>query len=216
MRTNWREEVGKFRAWAATLSGHFGEWECDYDGWEAIYKGVGEFLSHSVPKNWDSAEVEDLLYIVARDNEGEVIANMLREINPEITFRLALQSLMSSDPDGRWQIADVLDQWPRDERTEPLLLRFMEDEAEYVRRRALQSLARIGSAQTESLALREWNREDENQQWSRMNALRCWHHIKSSRLETHLREAEASPYSHLPEFARKLRNGELHPWQQPF
>lgn len=214
MEINWREEVGKFREWAANQAGLYGEWESYYEAWPAIYQGVEQFFDASVLKKWTPQETEDLLYILARDNECEVIADELKEKAPEITFHLASESLQSSDWDARWQLAHVLGFLCFDSQIEPLLLRFADDGNEYVRRRALQSLARVASPHTEMLALREWNRKSENQQWARMMALSCWHHIGSPLLEAHLQEAEVSPFAHLSYLARNLRNGELEPWQQ--
>ncbi len=208
--TNWQEEVEEFRAWAKDQI-QIAEWECNYDEWAPIYEGVAEFLRELEPHGWTSRQTDDLLYILARDWECAIISDGLRPNHAEATFHLASKSLENSDFDARWQLANTLGYLMPDERVEPLLLRFADDEEEYVRRRALQSLTRIGSQHVERLALREWAREDENQQWARMSALMCWHHINSPLMESHLREAEASGMEYLPDYARRLRNGEIEP-----
>lgn len=214
MKSNWQEEVEKFREWAATRIAfsqaalYFGEWECDYNAWQPIRERVGDFLRASNTLSWSEDETKDLLYILARDNEDEVIANELKQ-RSEVALFLASKSLEGSDWDARWQLADVLGHLSPDARIEPLLLRFANDEEEYVRRRALQSLTRLGSSQVEQLALREWNRESQTQQWARMNALSCWNSLNSPLLEPHLREAEASDMEHLADYARRLRSGEV-------
>lgn len=214
MKSNWQEEVEKFRAWAATQDQGELEWETDYgeEKWQEIYDAVGEFLMVSIPTGWTTEELEDLFYIMARDYVWREIHSQLQH-HSDAALCLASESLNS--PDTEWklrlQLADVLSRLPFDARIEPLLLRFVDDEEEYVRRRALQSLTRIGSSQAEQLALREWNRESQTQQWSRMMALACWHHINSPLLEPHLSEAESSAMEYLSYFARRLRNGEAEP-----
>ena len=208
--SNWQEEVGKFRAWAKERV-QIAEWECNYEEWQPLYEGVEQFVKSAPPHAWTAQQTEDLLYILARDWECQIISERLRPDHAEVAFHLAFESLEQSDWDARWQLADVLGHLPLDPRIEPLLLRFVHDEEEYVRRRALQSLTRIGSSRVETLAHREWKREDENQQWARMNALSCWNHINSPLLESHLREAEASDMNYLADYARRLRNGEVQP-----
>lgn len=215
MKSNWREEVEKFRAWAATQDQGELEWETYYgeEKWQEIYDAVGEFLVVSTPTAWTTEELGDLFYLVARDYD------VWREIHSQLQHHsdaaLYLASASLNSPDTEWksrlQLADVLGYLPFDPRTEPLLLRFADDEEEFVRRYALKSLARIGSPQTEQVALRQWNCQGPSQQWSRMMALSCWHHINSPLLEPHLREAESSEMEYLADYARRLRNGEVEP-----
>lgn len=213
MKSNWREEISEFRAWAIPNQEEYRgvEWQYDFAGWSQLYDSLEKWLDSTQPQNWKSNEVEDLLYIAAQDwGCGMIVGRYLKQW-PESLLFLAAHSLEASDWDARWQIADVLGHLSPDPRIEPLLLRFANDEQEYVRRRALQSLARVSSPQAEQLALREWNRECETQQWARMNALSCWHHINSPLLEPHLREAEASDMQYLADYARRLRDGQTEP-----
>ncbi|RYX86840.1 hypothetical protein EON83_01265 [bacterium] len=209
MQTDWQSEVRKFRDWAEPQI-QIAEWECNYEHWDAIYTSVEEFLKTD-SSLWSEQETEDLLYILARDWEFGTISESLKEHSSETAIYISEKSLDKSDFDARWQLADVLGYFPSDTRTEPLVRRFVDDEEEYVRRRALQSLVRLGAIGTEQLALREWNTEDDNQQWARMNALQIWRHINSSLLESHLLEAEASAdkFPYLADFAHRLRKGEI-------
>ncbi len=208
MKPNWREEVRKFRNWATLKNQQSLEWEQGYESWPAIFDATEELL-HLSPQLWSANEIEDLLYILARNwSHGHIAYNLLPRF-PEATFHLASKSLDGCDADARWQLAEVLGQLAPDARIEPLLLAFANDKEEYVRRRTLRALASLGSLHAEQLALREWNREDEHQQWARMNALSCWEHINSPFLESHLREAETSNMEYLADYARRLRNGEV-------
>ncbi len=175
MKSGWRGEVEKFREWAGPQV-KTGEWACDYEDWYPLYDALDEFFQTPVSL-WDREEIYDVLDIVAHDWGRGGIASDLKNKFPDVALFLAERSLGESHWDARWQLAEVLGHLAFDARIEPLLLRFVDDEVEYVRRRALQSLARVGSPQVEVLALREWEREDENQQWARMNALACWQRI---------------------------------------
>jgi hypothetical protein len=79
------------------------------------------------------------------------------------------------------------------------------DEHEYVRRRALESLAKVGSPAVEELALDAWHRPDEDQEHARMMVLHCLDHIGSLLLEPLLAEAERDGRQYLREFAQGLR-----------
>ena len=83
-----------------------------------------------------------------------------------------------------------------------------DDEHEYVRRRALQSLLRIDSPSVEKFALASWHRPDEAQQWARMNALYCLQGIGSSQLPALLAEAEKDARPYLREYASRILRGE--------
>lgn len=208
MNLNWREEILKFREWAKEQE-QVAEWECNYEEWQPIYQGVEEFLGASITQSWTAEETKDLLYILARDWECQIIADHLQNHQPEAAFYLASYSLKGSDWDARWQLAAVLGHLSPDARIEPLLLQFVDDEEEYVRRRALQSLARINSKQTEQLTVREWTRDGENQQWARIGVLWVLSKIHSPLFESYLLMAELEKEQlYLVESAQKLRRGE--------
>lgn len=213
MKTNWQREVENFREWAATQDQQEIEWETDYgeEKWQVIYRSVGEFLSASNPLDWTTVEIEDLLYLLARDIEVWLEMNYRLRENPVAAMRLASKSLSTPDIESvsRQQLAEILGHLPSDERIEPLLLHFASDGDEPVRRFALQALARIHSSHTEEIAFRAWHHRHENQQWARMMALVCWQHVASPLLEAHLREAEISPWCYLSDFAYRLRHGDV-------
>ncbi|HTH50219.1 MAG TPA: HEAT repeat domain-containing protein [Candidatus Limnocylindria bacterium] len=148
------QEVAKFRQWAALRLGsdhasgafeHGAEWECDYPDWPALYSAVEAFLlSKAIAHDrLSDHERELLLYALARDNEDEVILELLAQF-PDASIQLARVAVNHPDRDARWQVAVLLG---RIEGAEPvsLLLQLLKDDSEYVRRRAGTALQEIQS-----------------------------------------------------------------------
>lgn len=203
-------EVGRFRAWETSypIPGRSGEWECEYEFWPALYNAVCEFVDAIPFKSWSEAELRDVLYSIARDNECQYLATTVRELHPEVIVLLARASLRLGERDDRWQLAVELGNLSAIADAEQLLLTMAQDEHEYVRRRALQSLVQIGSPSVEQLALAAWHQPDECQEWSRMNALFCLKKIASPNLEPLVSEAENDSRPHLRAYAERIRQGE--------
>lgn len=203
------DEVARFREWAALIptDERYGEWECDYKGWATLYAAAFEFVDRMPFESWSDAELQALLYAIARDNELQHIAEEIRCHHPALIIRLARASLVAGEPDARWQLAVELGSMD-DPEAEALLLAFAQDDREYVRRRALQSLLRIGSDAVEELALAAWARADPDQEHARMMALYCLHKLGSAHLEVLLAEAERDARKYLREYAQRIRRGE--------
>lgn len=117
---------------------------------------------------------------------------------------LAREAIHKGERDNRWQLAEELG-YLRSADAERLLLMLARDEAEYVRRRSLKSLARLGSPAVEELALEAWHRPDPEQQWARMMALDVLEMIGSPKLEALLMDAEKDERKYLAEFAKGIR-----------
>ncbi|MEI9958471.1 MAG: hypothetical protein WDM90_19690 [Ferruginibacter sp.] len=100
-------EIDKFDAWAKS---HYnvprddigGEWECDYTDWDKIYTAFKNFLAKATPNNWTDKEKEQLLYIIARDNESEYLSDQLNET---ALITLTKQAIASGHRDDKWQLA---------------------------------------------------------------------------------------------------------------
>jgi len=213
-------EVGRFRTWAGSdppatrsqerpLHHADGEWECDYPHWPELYAAVIEHVAARPPDAWSDEQRQAVLYALARDNEDEHLGEEIRIHHPTTLIALAKAALLGGEYDARWQLADQLghlDHHLGD--VEGLLLAFARDEDEYVRRRALKSLARIDSPSAERFALEAWHRPDEHQEWARMMVLDCLHRIRSPHLEHLLAEAERDERQHLRDFAKRLRQGQ--------
>ena len=148
------QEVAKFRDWAATypVESRSGEWECDYEYWGALHSEALSFVANNSPQDWKSSDVSDLLYAIARDNEIEYLAKEIAA-NPKILISLAKLSVPSPEKDAKWQLAAQLGMLASHlQEAESILLQFMQDSDEYVRRRALMSLGALKSPRAELFA----------------------------------------------------------------
>ena len=108
--------------------------------------------------------MQAVLYAIARDNEMQHLAREIRRRQPELLLPLA-RAIRMGERNDRWQLAVELRCVGLG--AEQVLLE-MGDEHEYVRRRALESLARVGSPAVEGLALAAWHRPDEDQEHARV------------------------------------------------
>jgi hypothetical protein len=204
-------EVGRFRTWASGYppGPRSGEWECDYDHWDDLYDAVLGHAAARPPEAWSDEQLQAVLYTVARDNETEHLAEEIGLRHPATLIALAEAAMVRGEPDARWQLAEQLGHLGNEGgEAEHLLLRLGSDETEYVRRRALGALVRVGSPAVERLALDAWDREDEHQEWARMMALDCLHRIGSPHLERLRAEAEQDGREHLRDFAKRIRQGQ--------
>jgi len=204
-------EVERFRTWAQSLpSGRSGEWECDYPSWPSLYDAAFAFLSSQRFESWADDELRAILYAIARDNEDQHIVGTLRMKHPDLLGLLAEASLGKGEWEARWQLGDALGLLKRQGGMEErVLLAMATDEHEYVRRRALGALARLGSPAAEALAMEAWRREDPFQQWARMMALSALKQIGSPLFEGLLHEATVDERPHLREYASRLQRGEI-------
>lgn len=132
-------EVAKFRQWAVVRQSpgfrpdqysHGAEWECDYPDWQQLYAAVADFLA-AAHRILTDAELELLLYVLARDNEDEHVLETLKQF-PSIAAQLAEAAVSFSDVDARWQAAVLAGHIG----SAAAVRRFLDDKAEYVRRRA--------------------------------------------------------------------------------
>jgi hypothetical protein len=203
-------EVGRFREWADAYPSarRNGEWECDYQAWPSLHDAVLGFIAGRPFGSWSEVELRAVLYAIARDNEIEYLARQIRERHPHLVAPLTRAALAVGEPDDRWQLAVQLGHLGPSAEAEQLLLAMARDEHEYVRRRALESLLRVGSPAVEALALAAWHRPDEYQEWARMMALYCLHRLGSRRVEPLLAEAERDPRQYLRGYAERIRQGE--------
>lgn len=143
-------QVLRFRAWSRATSSRpeaerGGSLECDYEDWSSLHGAVLAFLEHRPPSTWSETEANELVYAVARDNEIEYLVEEAVG-RPESFVALAHRALSTGDqPQAMWQLADRLPAIAPHREVEPLLLRFVRDPDEYVRRRALLALGRMKS-----------------------------------------------------------------------
>jgi hypothetical protein len=206
--------VERLKKWVAAIpiERRRGEWECDYDGFQDLYNAVISFVGTVPLAKWKPEEVSAVLFAVARDNEDQYLAHEIACIRPETLVALAAAAIEKRERDAKWQLAEELGHFAGDHSTaEHLLITLAHDEAEYVRRRSLKSLARLGSAAVEELALGEWQRADQNQEYARMSVLWCLHCVNSPHLPPLLLDAEKDERHYLSEYAKKVQRGEVEP-----
>lgn len=195
-------EVARFKSWASSLpAGRLsGEWECDYEQWSDLRAGFEAFLAERAPEEWTAEETDAVLYTVARDNEVEIVANALSPF-PQHLLAAARASVGSSEPDAKWQLAEVLTRIVPDQ-AHAILEALSSDDDEYVRRRVLLLLGRLRSPLVEALVDRAWETGHEYQRIASLHAL---HEAGSTHLQHFLSQAEADGRQYLVENARKLR-----------
>ncbi|RXJ04441.1 HEAT repeat domain-containing protein [Anaerobacillus alkaliphilus] len=137
-------EIKTFRDWAITADQSFGEWETEYFHWDKIYHFASQLIENIAVERWSSELLNEFLYILARDNECEIIIDTLIE-NPHQLLSIAEHSVSFPDHDTRWQIAYGLGEIKENgQEIKKLLKKFLYDEEEYVRRRATFSLGKKG------------------------------------------------------------------------
>ncbi|GIF17264.1 HEAT repeat domain-containing protein [Actinoplanes teichomyceticus] len=140
-------QVRRFRIWVDSGApdvlglGHGGEWECNYPYWDELRDAARRHIETSTQLS--DLERRELLYILARDNEDEQIAEML-SASPRVVEELLPLALEYPDPDARWQIATILPAALGDRAIEPLR-RLAQDGDDYVRRRARAALSSMGT-----------------------------------------------------------------------
>lgn len=137
-------EIKTFRDRAITADQSFGEWETEYLHWDKIYHFASQLIENVAVEKWSSELLNEFLYILARDNECEIIIDTLIE-NPHQLLSIAEHSFSFPDHDTRWQIAYGLGEINENgQEIKKLLKKFLYDEEEYVRRRATFSLGKKG------------------------------------------------------------------------
>lgn len=126
--------IDRFLDWAKDHGGSYHEYEEQYP-WDELYKEVDLLLSQGKLTRED---IQDLLFLLARDNEAENILDMISK-KPEIAEQVASQGITYEDLDARWQIAVLLGRLATNQSLNHLRSMLL-DPAEYVRRRALLEL----------------------------------------------------------------------------
>jgi HEAT repeat protein len=200
---SWQYEVERFRRWAAATSvqERTPEWEFEYPDWGTLYDAVRIFLASSSAHSWVQGQIDDLLFAIARDNEGEILADEIEEY-PDMLLAWSEMAIFSPEVDAKWQLAARLGKLPsRRGEAESILVKFMDDADEYVRRRALLALGSLKSSRAEELAERAWQTGHEYQ---RIAALHVLKELASPKLSEYIRKAEEDGRPHLIHNAREV------------
>lgn len=154
MSARFQQEVRRAEAWEESRDLMF------YPCWQALYQAANDVLDCS------SLSLETLSIVLdalALDDELEHIQDLLRD-RPELALQVVTAAPGHPDYRARWQAAVLAGELaPRH-----ILNRYLNDEDEYVRRRALLSMRTRLPEIAESIAT-EWL--DAEHEYSRMVAL---------------------------------------------
>jgi hypothetical protein len=132
------EQVDAFWRWSKSEE-QVMEWETNYPNWSLLITLTDTLFETTRYTEWDRRTINNLLYIIARDNECETIIDKLSERTDSYLF-LAEEALRYSDDQARWQFAHYLIKVERKSEAINLIHEFAEDYVEYVRRRAIRAL----------------------------------------------------------------------------
>lgn len=159
-----------FVDWSKTINHDF-EWETNYPEWATIYTSFEQLLNRTDFRAWDAKFTQDILYLIARDNECERLIEILHDY-PECLLFLSQHGLNYPDPDARWQLAHhlsaIFNIFPE---SEEIINNYYQDVNEYVRRRALLALGYIRSHFAEKNALNSWENGEEYQKIAALHVL---------------------------------------------
>ncbi|MBQ5990101.1 MAG: hypothetical protein IJL67_11480 [Oscillospiraceae bacterium] len=212
---NLYKEISHFKKWAKK---HYPQCDEEHDNgeWEMGYNSHFDEMCEaaiSVIENYDASEADEklidaLLYVTARDNEIEGIADELTKHGE--WFRLLSKKSINSDyTNAKWQFAKRLSVCEYSDKE--LIFEFLDSDNEYTSRMSLMTLAEIYPGKAEEYALKFWHRnkyktgtyEDEYQ---KIMVLHVLDKIKSDKLEEYLNLAANSDYVYLKENAETIRN----------
>ncbi|HOP21586.1 MAG TPA: hypothetical protein PK055_00865 [Gammaproteobacteria bacterium] len=178
---NLANKVARFKKWASSRQGTYGEWECDYQHWDELWKAAEESMKDFSHENSDIETINNLLYTIARDNEIERLRKEAIKY-PELLRQLARFGVDSSEPDAKWQVSvSVADAQLPD--AADLIRPYLNDNNEYVRRRSLLAIAPFSPNEAEEIA-KVWM--DKDYEYSRIAGLHVLDILKSECLELYL------------------------------
>lgn len=198
--SKFTSEVSRFREWAVSYKDTSGEWECDYGNWDSIYLATDNLLKESLNTNFQSDLLDDLIYIIARDNECEIIREKLTDF-PDLLRVLAFRALDSEEWHAKWQIvvsvheANLMD-------ASDLIRPYLKDKEEYVRRRSLAALAYHSPLEAESIAKENMNGKYEYTRIMGLNVLKI---VESDSLEFYLKRHENDPDEYVRNNVQEIR-----------
>ncbi|MDO8067075.1 MULTISPECIES: HEAT repeat domain-containing protein [unclassified Janthinobacterium] len=207
MGSSLHEEVARFKAWAANyhpIEGRSGEWECNYAHWQQLNQSFTTHLDSCPPQTSGATDILDILYAIGRDNEMEELVEELANRSEWFMFLLP-HALLSDDADVRWQFAKQLGNGNFEFiDAESALMKFVEDDKEYVSRMALRALGQIGSSHAEDLCERAW---ESGHEYQRIMALWVLKDIKSPKLARYLSYAKEDGRNYVVSNAAEIAQG---------
>lgn len=164
-----------------------------------LTQAATDVMREAADGRMDDTDLDNLLYTLARDNEMEELRRNLKSF-PELLRVLACRAKVYPDYHARWQIVTAVAE-VRLQDAANLIRPYLNDEDEYVRRRALQAFATFCPEEAEQMAL---GRLDDDFEYARFGALAVLAEIGSSFLLTSARRLASDPNQHLRDYANKI------------
>ena len=202
-------EIEKFNNWAQTQFDKpqdeiGGEWECNYENWSDIYHSFENFIATTNPNTLTVDQKNNLLYIIARDNETEYLASIL---DNNFLSILTEQSIAKGQRDDKWQLEVQLYKLEDRQKALRFLENLVNDDEEYVNRRALMEFAKLNSEKVEFYAEKFWNKDKygDMEEYQKIAVLHSLHTINSNLLDNYIDLAKQSGQKYLIAFAEKLQ-----------
>ena len=203
-------EIDKFDNWAQSQfdipqDEIGGEWECNYENWDEIYKSFTKFISSTEPKTLTDSEKQRLLYIIARDNETQYLSSIL---DGQFLITLTEYSIVCGNRDDKWQLAVQLHRLVDRQKALMLLEKLVNDDEEYVTRRSLMELAKLKSEKVEYYSEKFWHKDKygEMEEYQKIAVLHSLKAFNSSHLDNYIKLAKQSGQKYLIENAEKIEN----------
>lgn len=204
------KKVSAFKKWAKanhpeiTEENDNGEW-CFCNEFYEMFSEALHFVEENPAEKATAQVIDDLLYIIARDNE---CPQMIEETakKPEWFSLLCRHSLKTNYTNAKWQFAQYLPDYQIKDNLQDFIYEFLTVGDEYTERLALQSLADIYPEEAEKYAIDFYNREKyENDEYQKIMALHVLSQIRSPQLSAYLNLAEQSNYKYLKQNAQEIR-----------
>jgi len=193
-------EIGKFKLWANKYSAQYGEWEMDYEKWGDLYLATKRIMPNYIDKVPNNKITNDLLYVIARDNEREELRREL--INyPKLLRYLAKYGTESTERDARWQIPVTVAEAKLSDAAD-IIRPYVSDNDEYVKRRSLMSFAPFSSFEAIKIALL-WL--DEDCEYSRIVALDILDSFDSKNIGLYLQRLENDPSEYVQKKVNEIK-----------
>lgn len=178
------------------------EWETEYPAWQEVWSSAWEFTAARPVTSWSVAEMDDVLFAIARDNEMEDVVEAIGA-DPVTLIAVAIAALDRGEPDARWQLAARLGRETANrEQAVSVLLRLVTDSDEYVRRRALLALGTLRADEAEACVERAWA---SGLEYQRIAALHVLAEVGSVKLEQYLQLAAEDGRAYVHAAAERAR-----------
>lgn len=212
VRERLLEQAVKFHKWQETTYPGItteeigGEWEVDYPDWNDAYYAFCHVLNKMDAETADNILLNEMLYLIARDNEGE---SLIHETTLHTNWfeRLCRFAVTSNENEAKWQFAAYLPKCQCSQEAKDFILDFANDPHEYVSRRALLAMPDLRPDCVEEFALLFWERNcypPELQEYQWIAVLVSLSAIGSSLLPQYLKLAKEDGRKYLLEHAERI------------